>query len=165
MTQIKKVYGALNLQHWYFRKYYRNFLLLLIMLFFIFTSGQTIGQNTQTDKHQIDVRLEQCLALDSNLTTSGMMNCEIIARDEWENEMNKYYKMLMDTLPIEEQTKLKIAQALWLDYKEKEIEFSTTMYYNMTGTLWKIVAASRTCEIVKARALELKSYFDMLTFD
>ncbi len=161
----ENVNGTLGHQFRYIRKYYWSFYLTLSMLFFICIPRQSIGQNAQPEKHPIDIKLEQCHLVDSNQTTYGMMNCEAIARDEWEKEMNKYYKMLMDTLPVEEKTKLKITQTLWLDYKEKEIEFSSTMYYNMTGTLWHIVAVSRTCEIMKTRALELKSYFDMLTFD
>jgi uncharacterized protein YecT (DUF1311 family) len=127
---------------------------------------QTFGQeNKSNEKHPIDIRLENCLAIDSNQTTYGMMNCEVTARDEWDKEMNKYYKLLMDTLQKDEKEKLKTAQISWLSYRDKEGDFSGTMYYNMQGTMWRITAAGRSCEIVRQRALELKVYYDMLAFD
>lgn len=94
-----------------------------------------------------------------------MMQCETTAQKEWDDEMNKYYKLLMDTLSSEEKEKLKIVQRKWIEYRDKELEFSWSMYDNMQGTMWRIVGAGRACNIVKQRALELKSYFDMLTFD
>lgn len=134
-------------------------------LFFIFLSVPIFGQNNQTAKHPIDIKREQCHEIDSNQTTYGMMHCEAIAREEWDKEMNKYYKLLMDTLTIEQKEKLKIAQRQWLDFRDRELDFSGTLYYNMQGTMWRVVAAGRSCDIVKERALELKGYYDMLTFD
>ncbi len=137
----------------------------ITVLFIIFLTVPIFGQNNQTDKHPIDIKREQCHEIDSNQTTYGMMQCEAIAREEWDKEMNKYYKLLMDTLTIEEKEKLKIAQRQWLNFRDMELDFSGTMYYNMQGTMWRVVAAGRACEIVKERALELKGYYDMLTFD
>lgn len=126
----------------------------------------SFGQdNKSKEKHPIDIRLDKCHTINSNQTTYGMMNCEAIARDEWNIEMNKYYKLLMDTLQTGEGTKLKASQNAWLSYRDKEMEFSGTMYYNMQGTMWRVEAAGRSCEIVKQRALEIKGYYDMLTID
>jgi uncharacterized protein YecT (DUF1311 family) len=136
------------------------------LIFFSLLAIQTFGQKNQSsEKHPIDIRLETCHAIDSNQTTYGMMNCEATARDEWDKEMNKYYKLLMDTLQKDEKAKLKSAQISWLCYRDNERDFSGTMYYNMQGTMWRITAAGRSCEIVRQRALELKEYYDMLTFD
>ncbi|MBK9733114.1 MAG: DUF1311 domain-containing protein [Chitinophagaceae bacterium] len=115
-------------------------------------------------QNPIDIRLKECLEVDSNYTTYGMMHCEALARDEWDVEMNKYYHLLIDTLNADEKEKFKVAQRQWLKYRDKEFEFSATMHYNMQGTMWRVVAAARSCEIVKARALELKDYFETLTF-
>jgi uncharacterized protein YecT (DUF1311 family) len=136
------------------------------LIIFTLITIQTFGQENQSkEKHPIDIRLEKCHAIDTNQTTYGMMNCEAIARDEWDKEMNKYYKLLMDTLQKDEKAKLKTAQISWLSYRDKERDFSGTMYYNMQGTMWRVAAAGRSCDIVRQRALELKEYYDMLTFD
>jgi uncharacterized protein YecT (DUF1311 family) len=138
----------------------------IIFTIFSLINVQVFGQDNESkEKHTIDLQLEKCHAIDSNQTTYGMMNCEIIARNEWDIEMNNYYKLLMDTLLTDERTKLKASQIVWLAYRDKEMEFSRTMYYNMQGTMWRVVAAGRSCEIVRQRALELKGYYDMLTVD
>jgi len=138
----------------------------IALVIFSFLTLQSFGQEKEVkEKHPIDLRLEKCHSIDSNQTTAGMMTCEAIARDEWDVEMNKYYKLLMDTLQPDERTKLKASQISWLDYRDKENEFSGTMYYNMEGTMWRVAAAGRSCDVVRQRALELKAYYEMLTFD
>ncbi|MFN0187506.1 MAG: lysozyme inhibitor LprI family protein, partial [Bacteroidia bacterium] len=133
---------------------------------FCFINVQTFGQSIDSiEMHPIDIKREKCHSIDSNQTTAGMIGCEYIANEEWDIEMNKYYKLLMDTLKADEKLKLKAAQKVWLNYRDRENEFSSSMYYNMQGTMWHVVSAGRSCEIVKQRAIELKVYFDMLTFD
>ncbi|MBL7884247.1 MAG: DUF1311 domain-containing protein [Bacteroidia bacterium] len=140
----------------------QNITLFIFILFSmcIFAQDEQLKQ-----KHAIDVRLEACYAIDSNQTTFGMINCEAIARDEWDKELNKYYKLLMATLQPLEKTKLKSAQLAWISYRDKELNFSGAMYYGMQGTMYHVMAAARSCDIVKQRALELKSYYEILTFD
>ncbi len=137
----------------------------LVLISFLLTI-HAFGQETHTSKkHPIDIRLEKCHLIESNQTTFGMVNCETIAREEWDLEMNRYYKLLMNTLQTDEKVKLKAAQVSWLSYRDKEMEFSAKMYYNQQGTMWRVVAAGRSCDIVRQRALELKSYYEILTFD
>lgn len=134
---------------------------MLSILFLNFSSGQ----EEQTAKHPIDVRVEQCLAIDSNQTTIGMITCIQTAMAEWDAEMNKFYKLLLETLKTDGQEKLRTAQREWLDYREKESEFINTMYGNKEGTMWKIIAADSQNNIVRQRAIELKSYYTTFTFD
>lgn len=94
-----------------------------------------------------------------------MMQCESIAREKWNNEMDKYYGLLVGKLSLIEKEKLEYAQKLWGEYKESELDFEGTMYYNMQGTLWRVVAAERSRQIIKTRALELKEYYETITFD
>jgi len=132
---------------------------------FLLTAPAYSQDSKANEMHPIDIRLEKCHSIDSNQTTAGMMNCEAIAREEWDLEMNKYYKLLMGILSPDERAKLKTAQISWLNYRDKEKEFSGTMYYNMQGTMWRVAAAGRLCDIVRQRALELKVYYDEFTFD
>lgn len=134
---------------------------LLIILFTV----PLYAQKDQYENHPIDVRREECHGIDSNQTTYGMIHCEDIAREEWESEMNAYYGLLMQSLTMEGKEKLEIAQKNWRDFRERELDFSGTMYYSMDGTMWKVVAAIRSCDIVKARARELKDYYEILTTD
>ena len=94
-----------------------------------------------------------------------MIQCSSIAENEWDKELNKYYNLLLTKLNVDEKQKLKNTQRYWLIYRDNELSFSGTMYYNMEGTMWRVAAAGRSCDIVKERALELKNYYDVLTFD
>lgn len=117
----------------------------------------------ESTKHPVDIQLEKCLDSSENYMTSGMMNCYAEARDAWDKELNKYYKLLMDILSADEKEKLRKSQRSWLTYRDNELDFSGTTYYNLDGTMWRVTAAQRSCEIVKQRALELKDYYQDLS--
>ena len=138
---------------------------LLMAWFVAVMTPIAYGQDNDNQKHPIDITLEHCLEIDSNQTTYGMIQCTAVAREEWDKEMNKFYKMLMDTLGSEEKETLRKAQRHWLEYRDNEVAFAGSMYYNMQGTMWRVVAAGRICDIVKQRAVELKEYYDLLTID
>ncbi len=140
-------------------------LLTITGLFLILLPNFTFGQESETEKHPIDIKVEDCLAIGSNQTTVGTINCIQTAMEEWDAELNKYYKLLMNTLNTDEQEKLRAAQRQWITFRDKEFEFIETMYENMDGTMWKIVAADSRNSFVKQRALELISYYDTLTFE
>ena len=125
----------------------------------------TAGQVKQTDVHPIDIKVENCLAIDSNQTTIGMISCIQVALEEWDAELNKYYKLLIETLKADEEKNLRTAQRQWLVFRDKEFEFIETMYGNMSGTMWDIVRTDCKNNFVRQRALELKSYYDTLTFE
>lgn len=126
-----------------------------ILLLSIFVNAQ--------EKHQIDIELEKCLSIDSNQTTVGMSNCVYDAEIKWDKELNKYYKLLMDTLNRESRQSLQLSQRQWIEYRDKEFEFIYSFYLSeMQGTMWENVASNQRMEFVKHRALELKQYYENL---
>lgn len=48
------------------------------------------GQTNNT--HQIDKELQDCLNLNENYTTKGMIDCVNAATTKWDIELNKTYK-------------------------------------------------------------------------
>ena len=116
----------------------------------------TINLNAQEpeEQHPIDVQLDQC----DQTSTYSIMECYRIATEAWDKELNKNYQALMKLLTKEEQAKLRASQRKWIEYRDLDLDFSGTMYYNMEGTMWRISAAVRRYEIVRTRALELKEY-------
>lgn len=132
-----------------------------ILLFFLPFCG-----NAQVEEHPIDVRNAACHAIDSNQTTYGMIECERITREEWREEMDKYYHLLLDTLSTETGVFLKEAQARWVEYSKMEQEFSGALhYYEMEGTMWHVVNAGRATELFRKRALELMEYYHTFTLE
>jgi uncharacterized protein YecT (DUF1311 family) len=140
-------------------------ILIITELLFILLTILTFGQDMQKKQHLIDLKIEECLSIDSNQSTFGMINCIRTAMEEWDAELNKYYILLMETLNIDEKEKLRAAQQQWLVYRDKEFEFIKKFYRNMEGTMWKIVEADSRNNIVRQRALELTSYYDTLIFE
>ncbi|MFP5471437.1 MAG: lysozyme inhibitor LprI family protein [Bacteroidia bacterium] len=133
-------------------------ILLTLTIFFNFAYSQD-------KKHTIDIELEHCLSLDSNMTTSDMMNCAIITRDAWEKEMNKYFELLLSILTSEQQNQLNLSQQKWIEFKEEEFELSNKIYNEIEGTMWRLVAIDNQSNIFKKRAIELISYYENLTFE
>ena len=136
---------------------------LLTVILLILTTP-LFSQNDSVKKHPIDIKCEQCLKADSSSTTAGMIKCEIMALKEWDTELNKYYKSLMTKLSPEAKEKLKTAQIKWLDYRDNEIKFSSKMHSDLKGTMFLVISAGRITEITKQRALDLKEYYDTMTF-
>jgi uncharacterized protein YecT (DUF1311 family) len=135
---------------------------LIILFPLLFLMSISFAQ-TDIEEHSIDVQLKACLDSTQNQTTAGIMDCEGRARSAWDGELNKYYKLLMPILSSEEKEKLKTAQKNWLTYRDSEFLFARAIYYNLEGTMWRIAAVSRQSEMVKQRALELKTYHETLT--
>ena len=152
------VFSQTDVMHKLKKSDMKNILLsIFIYLCFVDSYGQIKDSN-----NLIDTNLSKCLNSEIGQTTSGMINCTIAARNSWDAELNKYYKLLMVMLSAEEKEKLKIAQKKWITYRDSEIEFSGIMYHNLNGSMWGISAADRITEIVKVRAKELEEYYEVL---
>lgn len=131
----------------------------ILFCFLNLAFGQTVKE------YQIDIELQNCLDSSENYTTKGMTDCIIVATEKWDKELNKKYQELLTLLTNEQIEKLKIAQRHWIEYRDKEIEFSNQIYTDMQGTMWIPVAAQTKLELSKQRAIEIEGYIADLTID
>ena len=131
----------------------------ILTIFSVITYGQADSE------YQIDKELQFCLDLSENYTTKGMTDCVIKATEKWDIELNKSYKELLNLLTTEQKEKLKIAQREWIEYRDKEIEFSNQLYYDLQGTMWIPVAAQTKLNLTRNKTIELKSYIAILNID
>ncbi|MBS9525672.1 DUF1311 domain-containing protein [Litoribacter alkaliphilus] len=134
-------------------------LTLILATFSVITYGQVDRTN------QIDKELQDCLDSSENFTTIGMTDCVRAATEKWDAELNKAYRELLDLLTTEQKEKLRIAQSEWMEYRDKEIEFSNQLYYDMQGTMWRQIAARTKLNLSRNRTIELESYIANLTID
>jgi uncharacterized protein YecT (DUF1311 family) len=133
-------------------------LLANTLLFFLSIYGQ--------EQHKIEKELDACLAIDSNQSTAGMNRCVYLATEQWDKELNKYYGLLMGSLDSAGQHDLREAQRQWIVYRDKEFKFILTLYYGqMQGTMWTNVASMSRLKVVKQRAIELRSHYEMLVLE
>jgi uncharacterized protein YecT (DUF1311 family) len=112
----------------------------------------------------IEIELTKCLNK-KDISNAEMCNCIIAARNEWDKELNKYYKLLMSKLTKEASQDLKLAQKNWITYRDKEFKFISRYYYEeKEGTMWFAVSEERKMELVKDRAIELIEYYETLEY-
>lgn len=134
-------------------------LTIILTIFSLITYGQV------DSAYQIDKELQDCLNSSENYTNKGMSDCVITATEKWDFELNKVYKKLLDLLTAEQKEKLNIAQRKWIEYRDKEIEFSNQIYYDMQGTMWIPVAAQTKLHLTRKRTIDLESFKANLTID
>lgn len=120
---------------------------------------------SQVMEHPIDKFTSDCM--NENGSTIGIINCTKEAYLLWDQEMNKYYNLLKEVLDEEAFAKLKAAQLKWIEFRDLEIENGNGIYgfiYDTAGggTMYPMIASVIKVEIVKTRALELKSYYDSI---
>jgi uncharacterized protein YecT (DUF1311 family) len=119
-----------------------------------------IGDAQETPKHPIDKALDACLDKDS--TTAGMTNCIGKAYEKWDKELNRIYAELMKKLSPEGKANLKDAQLQWLKFRDSEFKLQDSVYSTLEGTMYIPMRASDRMEVVKKRAVELKSHLELL---
>lgn len=143
-------------------KHLLTFCFIMIIALAVAQPSPTIAAKTTPEQYKIDTTYRECLYSSENQVYQ-MMGCGDKARDSWDVELEKYYNLLMTVLIVGEREKLKTAQKRWEQYKDSEYAFAGTTYYNLQGPVWKIVALDREVEVVKHRAMELKTYYELLT--
>jgi uncharacterized protein YecT (DUF1311 family) len=117
---------------------------------------------TSKSTNVIDKRLEACLK--DSTTTAGMCNCTLEAKNAWDRELNKYYKLLLSKLSEDGKIKLQEAQRQWILFRDKEAAFGSIYYFKeKQGTMFYIMAADKQMQTVKSRARELQTYYEVLT--
>ena len=137
------------------KKYFFYALLLLCCICFVKKTDAQFYSDTTT----IDIALDDCLATGENQTTYGMIQCIDTAYAAWDVELNKNYKLLMSVLGEEEKEKLKTAQKAWITMRDADNAFIGLYSDNLGGSMYKVSANYHAMEIVRLRALQLRSFY------
>lgn len=130
----------------------------LTFLCFLFLSFVAIAQDAQ-EQHPIDIALDKCM--DKNPSTHGMIGCLDEAYKKWDAELNKNYKALSLKMDTKQKAALLAAQRKWIEYRDLEFMTQKAVYETMQGTMFQPMAVNDRMEVVKKRALDLKSYLDL----
>lgn len=112
------------------------------------------------EQHSIDKELTSCIDK-SNCVTTEMVKCGEEAYKKWDAELNKYYGLLMKRLGDDAKKKLKESQIAWLKFRDLEFDF-IPQYFTDPGSYQGPAIAENKMDIVKARTLELKAYYDTI---
>jgi uncharacterized protein YecT (DUF1311 family) len=136
---------------------------LSLVLFFLFTAFTALF--AQDSKHPIDIETDACMEKDPS--TMGMIECSRLAQEKWDAEMNKYYDMLMDKLDESAKASLRDSQRRWLEFRDAEFKAIDDYYsyiYEQAGggTMYSMMQAGARMQVVRDRALEIISYYQMI---
>jgi uncharacterized protein YecT (DUF1311 family) len=111
-------------------------------------------------QHPIDNELTMCMDKSKGITAE-MVKCGDEAYKKWDSELNRYYGLLMKVLGDDAKKKLKESQIAWLKFRDLEFDF-IPQYFTDPGSYQGPAIAEHKMDIVKARTLELKSYYDTI---
>lgn len=130
-----------------------------LVVCFLFALPVVSMAQDETEKHPIDIALDKFM--DKNPSTQGMVGCLDEAYKKWDAELNKNYKALNLKLNAKQKAALLTSQRKWIEYRDLEFKFQSELYSTMEGTMYQPMAVDSRLEIVKKRALDLKSYLNL----
>ena len=110
-------------------------------------------------KHPIDKALDTCV--DKNGSTAGMVECTDKAYAAWDKELNKNYVELMRKLKPPQKEPLRLSQLEWIKHRDLEFRFLDSMFDTFQGTMYIPMRIGAHLDIVKSRALELKTHLEI----
>ncbi|MBN1632667.1 MAG: DUF1311 domain-containing protein [Ignavibacteria bacterium] len=116
---------------------------------------------SQEIKHPIDAYLDSCI--DRNPSTFSMVNCIESAIQRWDDELNRFYKLLTGVLDEESAKILKSAEIEWIKYKEKEMANIEMIYSRLEGTMYIPMKYYAKLEVIRTRALQIADYYRLIT--
>ena len=123
-----------------------------------FAQDNAAGRNAGEIKHEIDIFVDK--AMDKDPSTAGMVKAAEEGEKMWDVELNKYYKLLSAAIDNESKAALKKAQLAWISFRDAEFSMTGLFYSKKDGTMYRVIAACTRLEIVKKRALTLKSLYE-----
>lgn len=103
----------------------------------------------------IDAKLERCLDDEQNSSTAFQIQCIGEAYEKWDDALNYYYKKTRAVYGEKSKAALLKAQRNWIKFRDAEATFLGTMYNNVGGTLYRVIANDDNMNLVKNRTLEL----------
>ena len=137
-----------------------KFILTLLVISVLSTGCKQNNTFTETNaiKTSIDKTEEDCIS--QNSSTAGMNECILKAENAWEREIEKYMALIKNITSKEDFKKIQLSQEKWELYKDSQMEV-----YNMIfpqGSMFQNISACSKKNLVKQRALALKSIYEIL---
>lgn len=146
-------------------KIYCFFLLFCLFLITSHISAQTTTEydNWEVQFVQDTAKVEQRLRDNPDYSTLGMIEATKRYQADYDALLNKYYKLLLNTLNEEEKKVLKETQRNWIKLRDSDTKLVWTLKTKAYtdaggGTIWGVVAVSAEAEITRRRVFELYNF-------
>jgi uncharacterized protein YecT (DUF1311 family) len=121
----------------------------------------TVSLAQKEPDHPIDKALEACVEKDGS--NAGIIECTGKAYQAWDKELNKNYGALMRKLKPAQKEALKAAQLGWIKQRDVDFKFIDSIFDTLEGTMYISMRIESKTELVKGRALQLKSFVDLVS--
>jgi uncharacterized protein YecT (DUF1311 family) len=121
----------------------------------------TVSLAQKEPDHPIDKALEACVEKDGS--NAGIIECTGKAYQAWDKELNKNYGALMRKLKPAQKEALKAAQLGWIKQRDVDFKFIDSIFDTLEGTMYISMRIESKTELVKVRALQLKSFVDLVS--
>jgi uncharacterized protein YecT (DUF1311 family) len=121
----------------------------------------TVSLAQKEPDHPIDKVLEACIEKDGS--NAGIIDCTGKAYQAWDKELNKNYGALMRKLKPAQKEALKAAQLGWIKQRDVDFKFIDSIFDTLEGTMYISMRIESKTELVKVRALQLKSFVDLVS--
>lgn len=112
------------------------------------------------------VELRQKLRIELDESTFGMITSTYQANQEYDKLLKKYYLKLIQKLDTKDSEVLKQAQENWIKFRDADQKLNQLLMndkYSGGGSIQRIFAVSRSCELTKNRVMELFDYLNRIT--
>ena len=117
---------------------------------------KVIAQDEQ--QYFIDKMEKNCLSDKSS--TQEINECTFKAIDAWNKEIEKNLALLKNIISKEDFENIQLSQKNWEKFRDSEILVYNSIYPE--GTMFQNVSAGFKRELIKHRAIELKSLYETL---
>ncbi|MGL6167481.1 MAG: lysozyme inhibitor LprI family protein, partial [Fusobacteriaceae bacterium] len=102
--------------------------LILVYIFLILSVTSFGGVSEDYERELSKLKKQYEANLDNDYSTFGMLSAAEDYYNELDKVLNKSYKELRAVLGDEEKIALRDSQREWIKFRDKEIEFSATLY-------------------------------------
>lgn len=120
-------------------------------------TSQKTEESDIENLHPIDKAEKECIA--KVFSTYDISQCSYKAMDSWFKEIDKYLGLLKTITSEEDYANILKAQEDWKKYQESDFE-AISIIMNKQGTMFQNVAVGKKTDIIRKRALELKSLYE-----
>ncbi|WP_373071608.1 lysozyme inhibitor LprI family protein [Sulfurimonas sp.] len=127
-------------------------------------SFKQLHQFESVSKFETYVNTYVQTCIDNSFGGSLSVRC-FVQTKLWDKELNRYYKLLYQSLDKQGKSNLKVSQRLWLKTQDETIKLNSYLldkqFNNKSGTMYVAMrvgeASDRISPIIKERALLLKN--------
>lgn len=105
----------------------------------------------------IDEKLDLCLNTEEANSTRGMEICYDKAINSIDNQIERLYAELGETLDDIGKRKLAEARQKWLDFRESELELMKSVY-DPESSLYTLLIAQHAYNLLRSRHRQLEKY-------